>query len=107
MKKLTLSVKDRLELPAIFPDKGGFIQQEIVESIKVLIRFTPAELEDYKLKDLPDGRIIWDNTKAKDCEFKFEDSAIEVMKKGVDNLDKNESIPSALFPLCKRIREIT
>jgi hypothetical protein len=106
MKSVELSVKERLELPSVLPERGGFIQQEIIASIKDKIRFSPKEIEELQMKDLPDGRILWNSEKAAMVNYEFEDSFVDVMKKGVDNLDKAEAIPTSLFPLCKKIRSI-
>lgn len=106
MKQITLSIKERLELPSVLPERGGFVQQEIVSLIKEKIRLSPEEIEELKIQDLPDGRIIWDKEKEKSVDYEFEDSFVEVMKKGVDALDKAETIHHTQFAICKKIREL-
>jgi hypothetical protein len=105
MKSIPLSVKDRLEIPIILPEKGGFVQQELAESIRGKIKFTPDEIKKYEMKDLEDGRVIWKEEKVKNKPVEFEDNEIELLKKSVDILDKAENIPTSLFALCKRIRK--
>jgi len=106
MKKVLLSIRERLELPSVLPERGAFVQQEIVDLIKKMIKFTAAEIEEFKMTDLPDGRTAWSVEAAKEVEYEFEDSFIEVMKKGVDQLDKAEAIHTSMFEMCKKIREL-
>jgi hypothetical protein len=104
---IELSVKERLELPLILPDRGGFIQHEIAEMVKTKVRFTGEEIMEFELKDISGGQVIWTAAKAKVKPFDFTEAEINLLKKGVDQMDQNENIPAAFFSLCKRIRELS
>lgn len=109
MKQLKLSIKDRIELPALLPPRGGLIQQEIVQMILDRLKFSAAEIEEYSIKDIvvgDDFRVTWDAKKAIDVDFSFEDSFVNVMKKGVETLDDAEAIPTTLVALCLKIKAL-
>ena len=106
MKTISLSILDRLQLPMIYPQSGGLIEMDIVKSLQEKIRFKPAEIDEYELKDLSEGRVSWNKAKAKDKTFALEDSEIRVLQKGVDLLDKEQRITLDLVDLAKPIRDI-
>lgn len=106
MKKISLSVPDRIQLPLIYPQSGGLIEMEVVKSLQEKIRFTPAEIDEYELKDLPGGKIVWNTSKEKDREYVLEDSEIKVLQKGIDQLDKEGKITLTMVDLARRIMNI-
>ncbi len=104
--KITLSVKDRLTLPNLLPKQGSMIDLEIISNIKDNIKFTPKEIEQLKFKDLPNGGITWSPVAEVSFEAEFENSEIQIIKQGIDQLDKTKQIASDQYDLCKRIKEI-
>lgn len=106
MKTINLSILDRLLLPLFYPQSEGLIEMDIVWSIQDKIRFTPSEIEEYELKDLPDGKVSWNKLKAKDREFPLEDSEIRILQKEIDTLDKGKKIMLSTVVLAKRIMNL-
>ena len=104
--KLELSIKDRLGVSLLLPTVGGFIQQELIHYIKERIRLTPEEIHEYEVHDSQGGIITWNTQKAKDKIYDFTESEINILKQGVDLLDKEERITSDIFLLCKKIRDL-
>jgi len=105
-KKITLSILERLQLPTLLLRSGRMIEMEIVQQVREHIRFTPQEIEQYELRDLASGGVAWNNLKAKEREFLFEDSVIRVIQKGIELADQNEQITQHNLALAKRIQEI-
>jgi hypothetical protein len=106
MKKLTLSVPERLQLNTLLLTKGMMIEMKISIGIRDKVHFTPAEIEEYGLRDLPGGRVGWNLLKAKDREFSFEDSEILNIQKGIKEKDLQAQITQENFDLAKRINDI-
>jgi len=106
MTKLILSVKERLQFPGMLPHQGGLIEMELVKSLINKVKFTASEIEEYSMRDLVNGSVQWDSKTAKDREFKFEDSEIRVIKKGVEMLDQRKEITIDNLDLVKRLLAI-
>lgn len=99
---------ERLQLPVMYPRSGGLIEMTIVRSMQEKIKFTPAEVEEYELKDLSDGRVAYNKAKTKDKDriFPLEDAEIKALLRGIDILDKEQQIPLEIVDLVKRIQDI-
>lgn len=106
MTKLNLSVMDRLQFKTLLPKEGRLIEMELVTSLKEKVRFSPAEIEEFELRDLPNGSVIWNGAKAKEREYRFEDSEITVLQRGSSLADQEAKITNDNLPLAKRILAI-
>ena len=89
-------------MPSVLPKSGKIIEMEIVKSVSERIRFTPAEIEEFELKDAPNGSVMWHREKAKEREFRFEDSELEVVRKGITALDEKGDITVDMLSLVKK-----
>lgn len=103
MKTLTLSVLERLQLPDMLPKAGKIIEMELARSIIDKIRLEASEINEYGLRDTSDGRIAWDQAKAKDKEVAFEESEIKMIQGAIRNLDKEGRITMESLPLVKKL----
>jgi len=103
MKTLTLSVLERLQFPDMLPKAGKIIEMELARSIIDKIRLDANEIGDYGLRDTPDGRIIWDQDKAKDKEVGFEESEIKMLHGAIRVMDKEGRVTVELLPLVKKL----
>lgn len=106
MVKLILTVPERLLIPLMLPKSSGMIGMELKRSVVNKIRFSPEEISEYELKDTDNGMIVWNKLKAKDREFRFEDSEVNFMKKAVEALDKAEQITDDNYDLAKKLMAI-
>jgi hypothetical protein len=102
-KKIVLSVADRFNLQSLLPKNGRMVEMEIVKNITDRVRFSPSEIEEYEIRDLDNGSVIWNSKTAKETEYRFEDSEITVLQKGVNTCDKNSEITQSNLDLAKRI----
>lgn len=103
MTKLILSVKERLQFPGMLPHQGGLIEMELVKSIITKVNFTAEEIDEFSMRDLTNGSVQWDRKSAKDREFKFENSEIRIIKKGVELLDQCKEITIDNLDTVKRL----
>ncbi|HDY89983.1 MAG TPA: hypothetical protein ENH82_17915 [bacterium] len=104
--KITLSVKDRLVLPGLLPKQGSMIDLEIASNIRDNIKFTPKEIEQLQFKDRPDRGVVWVAQAEVSFEAEFENSEIELIKQGIDQLDKGRQMTSDQYDLSKRINKL-
>lgn len=108
-KKMTLSISDRLNFPSLLPSQGKIVEMEIVRNLKERVKLTPAEIEEYEVRDISRGgfaSVIWDGKKAKDREFRFENSEIEIIQKGIKKLDQDGEIQESNLDLAKKFKAI-
>ncbi len=109
--KLSLGIKDRLTLPAFFPERSNFVDQILKEDIANKIRITQEDMTavglHYSEPD-KDGKqfMSWSKDKEVDKEVEFTEAEIKFLKKQVDRLDKAEELTGDLMIIAKAIRGI-
>jgi hypothetical protein len=112
MKKINLAVVDRIYFPAILPQQGKTIEMMSVKLMAERVRFTPEEIEEYELKDNANGSVRWNQGKAREREFRFEDSEIEIIFKGAEILDVQERMTVPIlkvlekFPKPRKVKQL-
>jgi len=103
MKTLTLSVLERLQLPELLPKAGKIIEMELARSIIEKVQLGAAEIGEYGLRDTPDGRITWDQNKAKDKEVMLEESEVKMLQGTISAMDKEGRITLESLMLVKKL----
>src|SRR5450759_5862098 len=81
--KVVLSVMDRIHFPSLLPQSGSIVEMELSENLSKRISFTPEEIKEVEMANLPDGRIVWNAAKAKLREFRFENFEITLIQEGI------------------------
>jgi len=106
MKKLTLTIKERVILSDILPQQGSKLQQIIVRSIVRKTEFTSEEIDEYGLKWSTQG-VAW-NEKAKSAEFEFEvsESELSVLKEAASLIDKENRVTQHNLSLIEKIETL-
>lgn len=106
MKKLTLTIKERVILSDILPQQGSKLQQIIVRSIARKTEFTSEEIDEYGLKWSAQG-VAW-NEKAKSAEFEFEvsESELSVLKEAASLIDKENRVTQHNLSLIEKIETL-
>jgi hypothetical protein len=105
-KKVILSISERLVFGSLLPQNGKMIEMEIVKNLTRKVSFAPEEIEEFQLKDMPNGSVMWNKTTAKEREFSFEESEIKVIQKGIAMADEKEAITSFNLDLAKKFQNI-
>lgn len=103
---MKLAIKERLTIPKYLPEKGGYIQQVQVKSIREKIDLISAEIEEYKVKDTEDGFVVWDVLLAKDIEVDFTQGEKEVLNLAIDNMDAAGEITQDNLEMCEKIKSL-
>jgi hypothetical protein len=106
MRTLTLSVLERLQLPELLPRAGKIIEMELARSIIDKVRLEASEIGEYGIRDTTDGRITWDQAKARDKDIEMEESEIKMLQSAIRNIDKEGKVTLESLPLVKKLLEI-
>ena len=78
---MEMTVKDRLYLPALLPDKGTYKEFNIKKCILQKIALSDAEREQIGLHRVDEtGRIEWDTQKATPLAVEFSHEELELLK---------------------------
>ena len=103
--KLTLTLKERLVLPSLYPKQGYLLQQATVKEIAEKTTVTKEEIGEYDLKPTPTG-YKWDEEKAKEKEIEFSLVEVNFLQDQVSRLDKERNITQANLDLCLKIKKL-
>jgi hypothetical protein len=92
--KMTLTVKERLQLPSILPSKGSFLEMRTRKRILDMVDLTDEESKEVNLRPTETG-LAWGPTEAnpdaksnldREFEFSYEDAKyLREMSEKVDN----------------------
>ncbi len=106
MKKLKLTIKERVILSDILPQQGSKLQQIIVRSITRKTEFNSEEIDEFGLKWSAQG-VAW-NEKAKSAEFEFEvsESELSVLKEAASLIDKEARVTQHNLSLLEKIETL-
>ena len=107
--KLSLGIKDRLTIPAFFPERSNFVDQILKEDIAAKIRITQEDIAAVGLRYSEpdkDGKqfMTWSREKEVDKEVEFTDAEIKFLKKQVDRLDKEANLTDDEMGMAKALR---
>lgn len=106
MKKITLSVGDRLILPEILPETGRKIEIILCKDILSKTEFTASEISEYKLRDQGSGRIDWAVKAARDKEIEITEEEAGLLKECSDRVDKEGKVTRYNIDLLQKIDKI-
>jgi len=106
--KLTLSVKERISIPTLFPESGDLNGVRLMADIRGKTQLLQQELEKLEMKINPiTGATSWtpeaDKTVGKKM-ISFTDTEIGFLKDQIDRLDKEKKITEEHLPLAERIK---
>ncbi len=106
MNTITLSVVERELLKTLLPQQGGRILMTLVKSLKEELDFTPEEIDQFELRDAPNGAMIGNPIKFKDRIFELSAAAIALLKPIPDQLNEAEKVTIRLLPLLDKLDEL-
>ena len=99
-QKTKLGIFDRFLVEQSYPPRAGSVGIVVTEAIRNKIKWTPEEIEKFKIEDISIGQfqkgLKWDIEKAKgyEVEFEFNDQELKLIKDGITKLDEQESLPN-------------
>lgn len=114
MKKLVVSIMDRLAVEALYPREGSIDTQILVRDLRGKLKLTAEDLEAISLKVAANGSIAWQDkdedgnpiSKAQDKEVEITNGQLALLKRRAEELHKEEKITSDLLELALKLREL-
>lgn len=106
---MKLTVKDRLVIGDLLPERGSMLDMILARSITEKTRITAKDITELEIKtDARDGKefMSWNVEKDTGIEIEFEKAEVEMLKKRVGVLDKEEGVTERTFDLCLMIRDL-
>jgi hypothetical protein len=100
---MKLSVKERIQLEILYPKAEDIKTMILVKDIQDKITLTQKELAEYKFESTPTGYKWQDEKEEKEVEFTTLE--LELLKKGVTELDKNKKVTIELIGLVLKIQK--
>lgn len=88
---MKLTIKDRIVLLTLLPRQGGLIELQTIKGLIQVLEFTSQEIEEYQLRDTDNG-VLWNKDKEKEKEITFTDAQINLIKKSINEADKNKTL---------------
>jgi len=100
---MKLSIKERLVLPTLFPQRSNMVTLMTMRDIKEKIDVSADERKEIGL-EVKQGRLHWDKDKAKEVDVDFNTLEINFLKDQVDRIDKEKNVTEDLLDLCLKIK---
>jgi len=97
---MELTIKDRIYIPVFLLSitKSGLIKASLIHSTTEALKFTPAEIQEYQLRDNTLGFTEWKPTKENSFNIEFTPGQMEIIKEGIEIMDKAEQISADMIP---------
>jgi hypothetical protein len=103
---LNLTIKERLILPALFPERADKLTQMICEGIERKASFSPEEIERYGITVVDNGWKWNDQYDAETCAVKVTDAEASVLKEQSKHLDREHAVTRPILSLIRKIDEM-
>jgi hypothetical protein len=103
--KIVVTVKDRLVLPTIFPQKSNIVGQVIARDLAKKFEVGKEEAEKIGLK-MVQGTFKWDGDKAKKLEIELTAPEVAFLKDQIQRIDKDNEVTADTVGLCEAIQAI-
>lgn len=93
-KKVPLEVGERFVVMQLLPEKASFINMKLLRELREDLVLSTEETKAVKLVELPDGRIKWDDVKAKKCikDVGFDPKTYVMVMEALQKLDTDETL---------------
>lgn len=103
--KYTLNVLERLGILNIMPKEGSYALYKVKRKLQSDLSFDEKELNDYGVKQTPDGRISWNPAKVKDKEIEIGKNALELITTPLETMEKESKLPDELITVYEKLIE--
>ena len=97
----TLKIKDRIAIPLVlrFLKPGGYAKFRTAEELRRKVELSGEELDYYEVNDQGNGVTYWNVRKDTGREFDFSEREVNVLKEGLENMDKRKVLNWDFIPL--------
>jgi len=106
MKKLKLSIKERVILSDILPQQGNKLQQIVVRSLTQKAEFKPEEIDELGLTFSHQGVAWSEKAKTKEFEIDLQESEILILKESAILIDKESRVTQHNLSLLEKIESL-
>jgi len=103
---LKLSIKDRLVIRNLYPEKSSLTNQIIARDIERKIELSQKEIKAVEMTTLPSGGVQWNENKDKGKDVKFTEAEINIIREWINDADKNEQISVNMVDLAQMIKNL-
>jgi hypothetical protein len=102
-KTIALTVKERLLISQIYPEKSSLTEQTIVRDVSRKLEISQEEQTEIEFKTMPQG-FTWNQEKEQVKVVEFTDAELNLLKDRVNALDKEQKITQQILELCLKIK---
>jgi ribosomal protein L18E len=102
-KTIALTVKERLLISQIYPEKSSLTEQTIVRDVSRKLELSQDEQKEIEFKTIPQG-FTWNQEKEQVKVVEFTDAELNLLKDRVNALDKEQKITQQILELCLKIK---
>ncbi len=103
---MNLTVRDRLALTLVLPEKGRMIEMIIVDSIISMTKLSIEEISKYQVYDSLSGQTVFNESLTVDLEVDFTAEQVELLKKRFDALDEQGAITKDMVRLYQKVQSL-
>jgi len=90
-KVISLSIKDRIIIPNLFPQRGSMMDQLVSKDIQEKIEMSQEEREKADVKQMGE-RITWDKEFKEEVEVEFSGSELDFLKQKIKEKDNSKEV---------------
>lgn len=98
---MKLTVMERLSLLGMLPNEGSFHNLKLIRVARENLSFNDKENKALKFKQVGE-QITWDQEAAIEKEVKLGEMAVDIIKKSLQKLDKEEKLHEQHFSLYEK-----
>jgi len=102
---MKLTIKERLAIGGLLPEKGDMVTITIAKDIKSKVELTQKLIKDLNFRSLG-NRFTWNEEKKPAC-IKFTLAEIKILKDRVTELEKKKELLVDNYDLYKKIQDWT
>ena len=102
--KIKLNIPERYLLIQVIPQKGTFETMSAIEALTKILYPSEVEVKKYGI-EVKEDKIVWNNSAANFVEIEFTEKQIELIRKQLDEMSKDEKLDFNLYLIYKKFRE--
>lgn len=102
---MQLSLLERLLVPTILPQQGGIVELRVAQEVLECVQLTSDELEEWEVKDGPEGRVTWNPDKATEVEIALSDPGKAMIRKALKELEEGKQLERNHVSLYEKFAE--
>jgi hypothetical protein len=102
-----LTVKDRLLIPQLFPERSNLITQVLARDIGEKIQFDQPEMKKINLRAEPNGVMRWDDKNVTVKVVTFTEAELKFLADQIARVDQEGGFTAEMAVVAQKIKSIT